>query len=215
MTDRTGTVVWAADYKPFGEATVTVSTITNNLRFPGQYYDAETGLNYNYFRDYNPVIGRYVEGDPIGLWAGISLYSYVDNNPVNLVDPFGLIRKCIKKLMLVTAYNDNGPGSDSPYQVGIGTVAVANYDPATKKPRHDPKKGAYPIYPYGADVKVLGPKGEIDYQGSVHDTGRGWDPQHHNVSPDEWIDIWIKGKGAKKWGKQWREVEICYDEKCK
>jgi hypothetical protein len=41
LTDSNGTVVWAADYKPFGEA-----TITNNLRFPGQYYDAETGLNY-------------------------------------------------------------------------------------------------------------------------------------------------------------------------
>ena len=61
MTDSTGTVAWAADYKPFGEATATVSTITNNLRFPGQYYDAETGLNYNYYRDYSPAIGRYVE----------------------------------------------------------------------------------------------------------------------------------------------------------
>jgi RHS protein len=42
MTDASGAVVWAADYKPFGEATITVSTITNNLRFPGQYYDAES-----------------------------------------------------------------------------------------------------------------------------------------------------------------------------
>ncbi len=45
MTDASGTVVWAADYKPLGEATITVSTITNNLRFPGQYYDVEAGLN--------------------------------------------------------------------------------------------------------------------------------------------------------------------------
>ena len=67
MTDSTGQVVWSADYKPFGEATTTVSTITNNLRFPGQYYDQETGLNYNYFRDYNPMIGRYVEPDRINL----------------------------------------------------------------------------------------------------------------------------------------------------
>jgi uncharacterized protein RhaS with RHS repeats len=56
MTDSSGAVVWSADYKPFGEATVTVSTITNNLRGIGQYFDAETGLNYNYFRDYNPAI---------------------------------------------------------------------------------------------------------------------------------------------------------------
>ncbi len=71
-TDSSGVVVWSADYKPFGEATVTVSTITNNLRFPGQYYDPETGLNYNLNRDYNPVLGRYIEKDPIGFRGGIN-----------------------------------------------------------------------------------------------------------------------------------------------
>lgn len=91
MTDANQTVVWAADYKPFGEATVTVSTITNNLRFPGQYYDAETGTLYNYFRDYNPVIGGYLEADRIGLRGGINLYRYVGNNPVKFTDPYGLL----------------------------------------------------------------------------------------------------------------------------
>jgi RHS repeat-associated protein len=90
MTDGSGTVVWSADYKPFGEVTVTVSTITNNLRFPGQYYDAETGLNYNYYRDYNPAIGRYIESDPIGLSGGMNLYVYAENQPINAVDPEGL-----------------------------------------------------------------------------------------------------------------------------
>src|SRR5512147_365268 len=83
MTDATGTVVWAADYKPFGEATVTVSTITNNLRFPGQYYDQETGTHYNYFRDYDPAIGKYKQADSIGLTGGINLYAYSLNNPLN------------------------------------------------------------------------------------------------------------------------------------
>lgn len=90
MTDSSGTVVWSADYKPFGEVTVTVSTITNNLRFPGQYYDAETGTLYNYFRDYNPVTGGYLEADRIGLRGGINLYRYVGNNPLYWIDPLGL-----------------------------------------------------------------------------------------------------------------------------
>ena len=89
MTDSSGAVVWSADYKPFGDATVTVSTITNNLRFPGQYYDAETGNHYNYFRDYNPVIGNYIEADSIGLMGGINLYRYVENNPLKIIDPRG------------------------------------------------------------------------------------------------------------------------------
>jgi RHS repeat-associated protein len=90
LTDSSGQVVWAADYKPFGEASVTVSTITNNLRLPGQYYDAETGLHQNFRRDYNFSGGRYIEADPIGLWAGINIYAYVRNNPLRFVDPLGL-----------------------------------------------------------------------------------------------------------------------------
>ncbi len=104
MTDSTGTVVWAADYKPFGEATVTVSTIINNLRFPGQYFDVETGLNYNYHRDYNSVIGRYIEADPVGLAGGRNhLFSYVGNNPIRSVDPLGLCAwdLCIAEAWLI------------------------------------------------------------------------------------------------------------------
>ena len=89
MTDSSGTVVWAADYKPFGEATITVSTITNNLRFPGQHFDAETGLHYNYTRDYNSPLGRYIEADRIGLKGGINRYVYVGNMPINHKDPKG------------------------------------------------------------------------------------------------------------------------------
>jgi RHS repeat-associated protein len=61
------------------------------LRFPGQRYDAETALHYNYFRDYDPSIGRYGESDPIGLLGGLNTYVYVEANPLRKSDPRGLI----------------------------------------------------------------------------------------------------------------------------
>ena len=61
-----------------------------NLRFPGQYYDVETGTHYNYMRDYDPVTGRYVQSDPIGIATGPSTYGYAIANPLGSKDPLGL-----------------------------------------------------------------------------------------------------------------------------
>jgi RHS repeat-associated protein len=58
---------------------------------PGQYFDLETNLSYNYFRDYDSGIGRYVESDPIGLRAGLNTYLYVRGRPLVAVDSLGLI----------------------------------------------------------------------------------------------------------------------------
>jgi RHS repeat-associated protein len=92
MTDSSGNVVWKAAYKAFGEAAVNASsTITNNFRFPEQYYDEETGLHYNYHRYYDPGTGRYLSSDPIGLAGGINYYIYTGNNPVNWYDVFGFV----------------------------------------------------------------------------------------------------------------------------
>ncbi|NVN90282.1 MAG: RHS repeat-associated core domain-containing protein [Desulfuromonadales bacterium] len=57
---------------------------------PGQYYDAETGTHYNYFRDYNPAIGKYIQADPIGLDGGINPFAYAKNSPIKNTDPEGL-----------------------------------------------------------------------------------------------------------------------------
>jgi RHS repeat-associated protein len=89
-------VVWKWDNTdPFGanlpsENPSGLGAFSYNLRFPGQYYDVETGTRYNARRDYDPALGRYIQSDPIGLNGGINTYAYVNGNPLNLVDPFGL-----------------------------------------------------------------------------------------------------------------------------
>lgn len=65
-----------------------------------QYFDKETGLMYNLYRDYNPDIGRYIESDPIGLGGGVNTYSYVEGNPLSWVDSEGLAVKCKTKFKL-------------------------------------------------------------------------------------------------------------------
>lgn len=57
---------------------------------PGQYFDRETGMHYNYFRDYDPTTGRYIEADPIGLEGGMNIYAYGAENPLIQIDPLGL-----------------------------------------------------------------------------------------------------------------------------
>jgi RHS repeat-associated protein len=88
-------LVWRWDTDPFGTAAPNqnpagLGTFVYNLSFPGQYYQAETGLNYNYFRDYDPATGRYIESDPIGLAGGSwSTYAYADGNSISNIDASG------------------------------------------------------------------------------------------------------------------------------
>jgi len=116
VVDEAGQLVWSADYRPFGQVDGTTSTHDNRFRLPGQYYDGETGLHYNYLRDYHPGIGRYIEPDPLHLAEimiqtsksnlsklgsailyqyGLSNpqllnpYVYSLNNSINLIDPTG------------------------------------------------------------------------------------------------------------------------------
>ena len=88
-TNTATTITWRWDDQSFG-ASQPMGYPTINLRYPGQYYDQESGLHQNYFRDYDPATGRYVESDPIGLGGGVNTYAYVGGNPLSYYDPYGL-----------------------------------------------------------------------------------------------------------------------------
>ena len=94
LISQSGAVVWSANYESFGQAHVDAVTVDNPLRFSGQYYDNETGTHYNYFRDYEPKLGRYIESDPIGLLGGGNSYRYSYNQPTKNIDPKGLYDDC-------------------------------------------------------------------------------------------------------------------------
>jgi RHS repeat-associated protein len=165
-TDRSGIVVWSAQYNAFGKASITTPTATedkpvieSSLRFPGQTEDAETGLYYNWHRYYDPELGRYVTADPIGLDGGVNFYAYVGGNPVYLIDPLGnysatlpiyrplpvgpVIGYCLTNPILCTAVGVivigiiiTNPGEDT----GDHSIAVPDERPWRKK------KGRWKVY---------------------------------------------------------------------
>jgi len=115
VADAAGTTVWRWDQaEPFGNNPADEDPDANSvafdlpLRLPGQRYDKETGLHYNYFRDYDPSIGRYGESDPIGLRGGLNTYAYVGGSPLRLSDLLGLdsfTDKAIEELVRQTGGN--------------------------------------------------------------------------------------------------------------
>ena len=111
LTQSDGQVAWQWAYSAFGDekptiasnrfantdlnqsfGTTTVAAVTFNLRYPGQYFDQESGLHYNLNRSYSSTIGRYTQSDPIGLDGGWNRFGYVGGNPLSFTDPLGLER---------------------------------------------------------------------------------------------------------------------------
>jgi len=90
MIAKNGAVVWKASTAAFGDLSISQSTVTNNIRFPGQYADSETGLYDNHFRKYDPSTGRYNRVDPAGSSGGSNSFIYAGVNPLSNIDYLGL-----------------------------------------------------------------------------------------------------------------------------
>jgi RHS repeat-associated protein len=140
--------VWSWDNtEPFGDSVASenpsgLGAFTCNLRFPGQYFDKETNTHYNYFRDYHPAIGRYVQSDPIGLDGGIHSYVYVGSNPLSRVDSTGEFFFIPGLIALVTS----GGGATAATAIGAtavvgGLIYSQSQSPSSRSPSVDPLTG--------------------------------------------------------------------------
>jgi len=86
MTNSAGAEVWSAVYMPWGVAYSLTGAETNDARFPGQWFQLEAGLHYNWHRHYDPTLGRYTQPDPLGFVDGPSVYAYAGNSPLRFID---------------------------------------------------------------------------------------------------------------------------------
>ena len=116
ITDASQATVWDGVFDPFGKEVAVTGLAAMPLRFPGQYADDETGFSYNYYRDYEPSLGRYLQSDPIGLTGGLNSYIYVNANPAIRVDPKGLQQEEFPPI----EFDPNNPEPDQATQQHTG-----------------------------------------------------------------------------------------------
>ncbi|WP_111657251.1 RHS repeat-associated core domain-containing protein [Isoalcanivorax indicus] len=90
---RGGEVIWGAYWQAFGSVEIYIEKVSNPIRFPGQYYDEEKGLLYNFHREYSGSLGRYMQSDPIGIGGGVNYYIYAESNPISRFDDDGMRAK--------------------------------------------------------------------------------------------------------------------------
>jgi RHS repeat-associated protein len=187
LTDHEGSVAWSAQYKAWGEAREAISEagrragFRNPIRFQGQYFDEETGLHYNRYRYYEPVSGRFVSGDPIGLEGGTNLHVFVPN-PVLWVDPLGLTCHPTRRESLREIRRQLGvPMSQQP----ISQKMVPLTDSSGAWILGQDKK---PVMSRELTYQVNGKNVIIQDHSAGHYYGEGGvgdQPSHHNVRPDE------------------------------
>jgi RHS repeat-associated protein len=148
-TDGGQNVVWSANYQPFGGTGLVTGSITQNLRFPGQYFDVETDWSYNLNRDYVPNSGRYLETDPIGLWSGTNTYRYANANPSRFTDRLGLDDE---------SNNDVYDNTIDRLQEAYGPAILL---PSSSTPINNPHPDPNPFYPIPDTTAALSTGGDL------------------------------------------------------
>ncbi|WP_306291859.1 RHS repeat-associated core domain-containing protein [Rodentibacter caecimuris] len=113
MTDSDGKLIWRGRYDAWGgfireRYPKNTAGIHQPFRLQNQYYDEETGLHYNFLRYYDPITGRFMTQDPIGLKGGMNLYQFAPNVQA-WVDPLGLARFCTRALKALPGSSDIDP----------------------------------------------------------------------------------------------------------
>lgn len=155
-TNSSAATVWNTTYQPFGTTPTPTGSITQNLRFPGQYFDGETGFSYNLNRDYMPNLGRYLETDPIGLGSGMNPYRYARANPMKFTDRLGLDEQ---------GYDAGNQGYDATIDSLNQAWGPEMSLPSSSVPINNPHPEPNPIY-----INPPSP-GELDVTGYVLDAG--------------------------------------------
>lgn len=115
----TNTVVWEWIPDAFGVSKPSIEARNISLRFPGQYYDVTTGLHYNINRYYSPILGRYIEPDPIDIKGGWNAYSYALNNPINITDPKGLTPFILPAIVITMTLDSMVDGTPPPAKAAV------------------------------------------------------------------------------------------------
>jgi RHS repeat-associated protein len=132
MTNAAKATVWSATYKPWGEVQAITGSATQNLRFPGQYFQIETGLAYNWHRAFDPITGRYTQPDPLGFVDGPSVYAYAGSSPYMNVDRKGLDMAIVVGAPTGTTGNPGQSGVGNPFgHVGVGITDHGVFSPGT------------------------------------------------------------------------------------
>ncbi|CAM8819996.1 RHS repeat protein [Burkholderia pseudomallei] len=177
IADGSGNTVWSWAYQGnvWGEQAPVSNGYTYNLRFPGQYFDVETGLHYNSQRDYDPTTGRYWQVDPIKFKGGQwSLYVYANSNPLINIDPFGL--DCTAMDETVFCNVPGGPQISFPRppgwpdHLGNGDSNYHHYDKQVSAGSVDPDC----LRKYLKDHPTPGSPSPASAEGTPNDASPGW-----------------------------------------